>query len=452
MKFSENWLRQFVDPPLTSEELAHALTMAGLEVEALESAAPPFTRVVVAEVLSVARHPDADRLTVCQVNAGLVEPLQVVCGAPDVRAGMRVPCALPGAELPGMTIRQARVRGVDSFGMLCSAKELGLASEVPGLHALPADAPLGAELREYLDLDDRIFTLKLTPNRADCLSVAGVAREVAAITTSSLELEEPRPEPPAIPDQVAVRVLDAAACPLYCGRVVRGVRPGAATPGWMARQLERSGLRSINAVVDITNYVMLELGQPLHAFDLARLAGAVQVRMARAGEGLRLLNGQDAALDPDMLVIADDAGPLALAGIMGGEASAVSGATADLFLESAFFEPGAIAGRGRRLGFGSDSSHRFERGVDFGATRSALERATQLILGVCGGRAGPVTEVRGTLPARSPIPLRVERARRPVCGRSRRSAPVPRSGPPRWRGRSGSCGGSSGTRHVPRRS
>src|SRR5512134_2432794 len=386
--------------------------MAGLEVEALENAAPPFTKVVVAEVMSVEKHPDADRLSVCRVNAGLVEPLQVVCGAPDVRAGMKVPCALPGADLPGMTIRQARVRGVDSFGMLCSARELGLASETSGLHALPADAPVGADLREYLDLDDRIFTLKLTPNRADCLSVAGVAREVAAITASSLRLNDPRPAPAAIPDEAPVLVRDSGACPLYCGRVVRGVRLAAATPDWMVRQLERSGLRSINPVVDITNYVMLELGQPLHAFDLGKLAGAVQVRMARAGESIRLLNGQTVALDPDMLVIADDSGPLALAGIMGGESSAVSAATVDLFLESAFFAPGAIAGRGRRLGFGSDSSHRFERGVDYGSTRAALERATHLVLGVCGGRAGPVTEVKGALPARKPIPLRVDRAQR----------------------------------------
>ncbi|HEX9180820.1 MAG TPA: phenylalanine--tRNA ligase subunit beta [Burkholderiales bacterium] len=412
MKFSENWLRQFVDPPLTSEELAHALTMAGLEVETLESAAPPFTKVVVAEVLSVARHPDADRLSVCQVNAGLVEALQIVCGAPNVKAGMRVPCALPGAELPGISIKAAKVRGVESWGMLCSARELGLSEEASGLLDLGPGAPVGAEVREHLDLDDRIFTLKLTPNRADCLSVAGVAREVAAITTTSLKLDEIVPVPPAVPDRVDVLVRDAQGCPLYCGRVVSGVRMDAVTPDWMVRCLERSGLRPINPVVDVTNYVMLELGQPLHAFDRARLTGSVQVRFAGAGERLALLNGQSATLDGDMLVIADDAGPLALAGIMGGEPSAVSAATTDLFLESAFFDPRVIAGKGRRLGFGTDSSHRFERGVDFGETRAALERATQLIVGICGGRPGPVTEVKGPLPAREPIPLRVERVRR----------------------------------------
>jgi phenylalanyl-tRNA synthetase beta chain len=412
VRFSENWLRQFVDPPLTSEELAHALTMAGLEVEALEAAAPPFTKVVVAEVLSVARHPDADRLSVCQVNAGLVEALQIVCGAPNVKAGMRVPCALPGAELPGIGIKAAKVRGVESWGMLCSARELGLSEEASGLLDLGPGAPVGADVREHLDLDDRLFTLKLTPNRADCLSVAGVAREVAAITSSSLKLDEALAVAPAVPDQVDVLVRDARACPLYCGRVVRGVRMDAATPDWMVRRLERSGLRPINPVVDVTNYVMLELGQPLHAFDLARVTGSVQVRFARTGERLALLNGQTATLDPDLLVIADGAGPLALAGIMGGEPSAVSAATADLFLESAFFDPGVIAGRSRRLGFGTDSSHRFERGVDFRGTRTALERATQLILGICGGRPGPVTEVKGQLPAREPILLRVERAQR----------------------------------------
>jgi phenylalanyl-tRNA synthetase beta chain len=412
VRFSENWLRQFVDPPLTSEELAHALTMAGLEVEALEPAAPPFTKVVVAEVLSVAKHPEADRLSVCQVDAGLVEPLQIVSGAPDVRAGMRVPCALPGAELPGMSVKTAKVRGVESWGMLCSARELGLAEEASGLLALEPDAPVGVDLREHLELEDRLFTLKLTPNRADCLSVAGVAREVAAITASSLKLEEAAPVPAAISDQLTVLVRDPGACPLYCGRVVRGVRRDAATPGWMARRLERAGLRPVNPVVDVTNYVMLELGQPLHAFDLARISGPIQVRFAVSGERLALLNGQSVSLEADMLVIADASGPLALAGIMGGALSAVAGATTDLFLESAFFDPGVVAGRGRRLGFATDSSHRFERGVDFGGTRAALERATQLILGLCGGRAGPVTEVKGVLPARDPIPLRLERARR----------------------------------------
>ncbi|HET9700600.1 MAG TPA: phenylalanine--tRNA ligase subunit beta [Burkholderiales bacterium] len=412
MKFSENWLRQFVDPPLTSEELAHALTMAGLEVEALESAAPPFTKVVVGEVVSVDRHPDADRLSVCQVNAGLVEALQIVCGAPNVKAGMRVPCALPGAELPGITIRTAKVRGVESWGMLCSARELGLSEESSGLLDLGPGAPVGADLREYLDLDDRLFTLKLTPNRADCLSVAGVAREVAAITTSSLRLDETAPVAAVVDDRLDVVVKDARACPLYCGRVLRGIRMDAVTPDWIVRRLERCGLRPINPVVDVTNYVMLELGQPLHAFDLARITRFVQVRFAAPGERLILLNGQTATLDGDMLVIADDSGPLALAGIMGGEPSAVSATTTDLFLESAFFDPGVIAGRGRRLGFATDSSHRFERGVDFGATRVALERATRLITGICGGRPGPLTEVKGVLPAREPIALRVERAQR----------------------------------------
>lgn len=411
MKFSESWLRTFVDPALSSDELSHLLTMAGLEVEDLSPVAPAFNQVVVARVLEVVKHPDADRLNVCQVDIGSGTPQQIVCGAPNVAAGLKVPCALPGAELPGdFKIKIAKVRGVESSGMLCSAKELGIAEDASGLLVLPADAPVGQTIREYLDLDDKVFEIKLTPNRADCLSLLGVAREVGAITGAETKLPQIDNVPSTIADTRAV-VLDApAACPLYCGRIIKDVDAKAATPEWMKRPLERSGIRSISALVDITNYVMLELGQPLHAFDNARLEGAVHARMAKPEEKLLLLNEQTIAVDADVLMIADDAKPLAMAGIMGGEESGITLETSELFLESAFFAPEAIAGRARRYGFASDASHRFERGVDFGGTRRAIERATQLILEICGGRAGPVVEALAELPARQPVRLRTARA------------------------------------------
>ncbi|MDP2827922.1 MAG: phenylalanine--tRNA ligase subunit beta [Sulfuricellaceae bacterium] len=411
MKFSENWLRSYVNPKLDSEQLAHALTMAGLEVEALEAVAPAFDKIVVAEVLSLEKHPNADRLNVCLVNTG-GEPLQIVCGASNVFAGARVPCALVGAELPGISIKQAKVRGVESFGMLCSDKELGLADESSGLLILPPDAPIGDSIRDYLDLDDKLITLKLTPNRSDCLSLNGVAREVAAITdTVSAPAGTPFVD---VTSQASlpVSVQDAIACPRYCGRIVSGIRMDVPAPTWLTRRLERSGLRAINAVVDITNYVMLEMGQPLHAFDLGKISNGIHVRYAQEAEELVLLNQQQVKLDSDMLVIADDGKALALAGIMGGEQSAVSDTTVDIFLESAFFDPNVIAGKARRLGLSTDSSYRFERGVDFAQTRVALDRATELILQVCGGAAAPVVEVSGKLPARPDIVLRPERARR----------------------------------------
>ncbi len=412
MRFSENWLRTFVNPSLSSEALGHALTMAGLELEELEPAAPPFEKVVVAEVLSLVKHPDADRLNVCQVNAG-GETLQIVCGASNVAAGLKVPCALVGAALPGgLAIKQAKLRGVESFGMLCSAKELGLAEEAQGLMVLPADAPVGQSIRQYLDLDDQLFTLKLTPNRSDCLSVLGIAREVSAITGTPLNVPQVG-EIQAVCDKTLPVALEApAACPRYAGRVIAGVNAKARTPDWMAQRLERSGLRAISPLVDVTNYVLLEMGQPLHAFDLAKIQGGITVRFAKEGERLALLNEQTVKLEADMLVIADQAGPLALAGIMGGAASAVGDATTDIFLESAFFAPGVIAGRSRRLGFGSDSSYRFERGVDFAATLKALDRATQLIVEICGGQPGPVAEAMAELPQREPVRLRVERVKR----------------------------------------
>jgi len=411
MKFSESWLRTLVDTKLSSEELSHLLTMAGLEVEGLEPVAPQFNDVVVAQVLEVVKHPDADRLNVCKVDTGRGEPTIIVCGAPNVAVGLRVPCALPGAKLPGdFVIKIAKVRGIESSGMLCSAKELGIAEEASGLLVLPADAPVGQSIREYLDLDDQQFELKLTPNRADCLSLTGVAREVAAIAGAQARFVDVQEVAASINDQRAV-VLDAPdACPLYFGRVLKGVNAKAPTPEWMKRRLERSAIRSISALVDVTNYVMLELGQPLHAFDNTRLEGAVHARMAKPEEKLLLLNEQTINIDADVLVIADDVKPLAMAGIMGGEESGITLETSELFLESAFFAPRAIAGRARRYGFGSDASHRFERGVDFGGARRAIERATQLILDICGGAAGPVVEARAEMPARKPVRLRTARA------------------------------------------
>ncbi len=413
MKFSESWLRSLVDPKLTSEELSHLLTMAGLEVEELDAVAPVFNNVVVAQVLEVVKHPDADRLNVCQVDIGTGTPQQIVCGAPNVAAGLKVPCALPGAELPGdFKIKIAKVRGIESSGMLCSAKELGIAEEASGLLLLSADAPVGQSIRQYLELDDNVFEIKLTPNRADCLSLQGIAREVGAITGAATCLPEVVAVAAAIPDSRDILLDAPSACPLYYGRVIKNLNALASTPEWMKRRLERSGIRAISALVDITNYVMLELGQPLHAFDNAKLEGVVHARLAKPEEKLLLLNEQTIAVDADILVISDDFKPLAMAGIMGGEESGVTLETKDLFLESAFFTPKAIAGRARRYGFASDASYRFERGVDFGITRVAIERATQLILEICGGQPGPVVEAKAELPARKAVRLRTARAKK----------------------------------------
>jgi phenylalanyl-tRNA synthetase beta chain len=394
---------------MSSTALADALTMGGIEVEALEPVAPPFNKVVVGEVLSVDKHPGADRLSVCRVNAGGA-PLQIVCGAPNVRAGIKVPVALVGAKLPGIEIKAAKVRGVDSDGMLCSAQELGISASAEGLMSLAPDANIGADIREVLELDDQLLTTKPTPNRGDCLSLLGMARELAAISGAQLKPFEINPVKSTIADTLEISVDAPEACPRYCGRLVRGVGTAAQTPEWMVQRLSRSGIRSISAIVDITNYVMLELGQPLHAFDAAKLSGGIRVRFAKAGEQLTLLNDQTPTLSPNFLLIADDSKALALAGIMGGADSAVVSTTQDIFLESAFFDPAAIAGKSRILGFGSESSFRFERGVDFSGTPGALERATQLVLDICGGKAGPVSEAKSKLPQRAPVQMRLARA------------------------------------------
>lgn len=414
MQFSELWLRSFVSPALDSDALGHLLTMAGLEVEEQDGVAAVFSKVVVAQIVEAEKHPNADKLRVCKVDAGQGELLQIVCGAPNAAAGLKIPCALVGADLAGFGIKAAKLRGVESFGMLCSAKELGTSDESSGLLVLPEDAPIGMDVREYLSLDDTLFTIKLTPNRADCLSLTGIAREVAALTASPLTLPACEPVAAAHADVRAI-VLDAPeACPRYSGRIIRGVNAKAPTPEWMKQRLARSGIRSISALVDVTNYVMLELGQPLHAFDNAKLNGAIHVRLPNPGEQVLLLNGQTITPAADTLLIADETRALALAGVMGGEDSGITLDTTDLFLESAFFAPDAIAGRARAYGFSSDASYRFERGVDFALAGQAMERATCLILDICGGSAGPVQEALAAdkLPARAPIRLRAARVRR----------------------------------------
>ena len=404
MKFAYSWLSDFVETRESVQRLAHQLTMAGIEVEQLTTGAP-FQGVVAARVMSVAPHPKADRLRICQVDVGGDGPRQIVCGAPDVVAGMTSACALPGAILPEKNIIETQVRGVTSDGMLCSAQELGLAGDSEGLLCLPEHTIPGSDLEKVLALDEAILTLKLTPNRSDCLSVFGIAREVAAITASQLRLPSLATAPV---ESCALREvrLEVPGCARYCGRVIEGLDPAAATPRYMAQRLASAGIRAHSAMVDITNYVMLELGQPLHAFDLDRLHGAISVRAARLGEQLDLLNQTTAELRGGELVICDEHGPIALAGVMGGAASAVGAGTRNVFMESAFFSPTHIAGIARRFNLASDSAYRFERGVDFAATRQALERATALVLEICGGKAGEVTDVVQTLPERPPITLR----------------------------------------------
>jgi phenylalanyl-tRNA synthetase beta chain len=415
MRFSEAWLREWVNPAVDTAALADQLTMAGLEVDSVEPAAPAFDGVVVGDVLTVAQHPDADKLRVCSVSVGEPAPLQIVCGASNVAAGMRVPVAVVGATLPGdFKIKRAKLRGVESLGMICSAAELGLADSSSGIMPLPPDAPIGADFRRYLLLDDACIEVDLTPDRGDCLSVAGIAAEVAVINRALLTPPAVAHVAAAIDDRFPVAVDAPAACPRYACRVVRGIDPAAQTPLWMKERLRRSGIRAISPVVDVTNYVMLELGQPMHAFDLAQLDGEIRVRMAKPDEKLMLLSGEELTLRGDSLVIADASKPLALAGIMGGEHSGVTAGTVDILFESAFFAPMAVLGRARSYGQHTDSSHRFERGVDPQGQVRALERATELLVAMAGGRAGPVVDVvsQEHLPTPPVIHLRRERIAR----------------------------------------
>jgi phenylalanyl-tRNA synthetase beta chain len=409
MRFSERWLREWVNPPVDTETLVHQLTMAGLEVDGTAPAAPAFSSVVVGQVESVERHPDADKLSVCRVDVGAPEKLGIVCGAPNVRAGMRAPVALVGGELPGgLKIKRAKLRGVESHGMLCSERELGLGEGHEGLWDLPADAPVGVDLRDWLGLDDTVIDVDLTPNRGDCFSVLGIAREVALINNLPLGGPEIAPVAPTRSDEFPVEVRAPEACPRFCGRVIRGISADAQTPLWMTEKLRRAGLRPIHPVVDVTNIVMLELGQPMHGFDLGTLREGIIVRLAEPGERIVLLDGREVELGSDTLVIADHGGPRAVAGIMGGEDSGVSERTRDVFFEVAFFAPLAIAGRARRLGLHTDASLRFERGVDPAQQRRAVERATALLIDIAGGEPGPVIErvAEAHLPERGAIALR----------------------------------------------
>jgi phenylalanyl-tRNA synthetase beta chain len=422
MLLVESWLRSFVNPALNTAELAHALTMSGAEVESIRPVAPAFSGIIVGHILSAEKHPDADKLKICTVDIGEDEPLQIVCGAPNAAVGMKAPLATVGAILPdGSTIGKGKLRGVDSFGMLCSQRELGLSTDSGGLWRLPDSAIAGQDIRVAMALDDTVLEIKLTPNKADCLSVWGMARETAAITGAAL-LPRPAVNPvvATISDTLPISIAPNASdlCGQFSGRIIKGVSNNPAThpsPAWLVSRLERAGQRSISPLVDISNYVMLELGRPSHVFDLAKLNGGdvansgLNIRWAQDGESLTLLNGTTIALDPSMGVIADANGAQALAGIMGGDFTAVGETTTDIYLEAAFWNPAAIQGRARKLGFSSDAAHRFERGVDFATTTQDLELITDLILKICGGECGPVNSVTTVLPARKPVALRVAR-------------------------------------------
>jgi len=419
MQFPESWLREFCNPPLTTEQLADTLTMAGLEVEELKPVAPPFTKIVVGEIKEAVQHPNADRLRICQVDVGQGSLLSIVCGAPNARVGIRVPCALVGAELPPgedgkpFLIKVGKLRGVESQGMLCSARELKLSEDHGGLLELASDAPLGQDIRAHLMLDDTLFSLKLTPNLAHCLSVYGVAREVAALTGSLLKTPEFPVAAVSDATQVAVKISAPDLCGRFSGRVVRYVNPKAATPQWMVDRLARCGQRSVTALVDISNYVMFELGRPSHIFDLDKIKGGLDVRWGQPGETLKLLNGSIVTLDEKVGVIADESQVESLAGIMGGDATAVSDDTENVYVEAAFWWPKAIAGRSRRFNFSTDAGHRFERGVDPGQTVEHIERITQLILDICGTSetlCGSIDDIQANLPQPAPVTLRVARA------------------------------------------
>jgi phenylalanyl-tRNA synthetase beta chain len=420
MQFPESWLREFCNPPLDTQALADLLTMSGMEVEELRPVAPPFTRVVVGEIVEAEQHPNADRLRVCRVQAGAHSkdgPLQIVCGAPNARVGIKVPLALVGACLPPgddgkpFEIKTGKLRGVESFGMLCSARELKLSEDHGGLLELAADAPVGADVREVLSLDDTLFTLKLTPNLAHGLSVYGIAREVSALTGAPLKTVAFPPVAPRHDARLPVRIEAPDLCGRFSGRIVRNVNTRAATPAWMVDRLARCGQRSVTALVDISNYVMFEYGRPSHIFDLDKIHDGLVVRWGRAGEQLKLLNGSTIEVDERVGVIADGRGQVeSLAGIMGGDATAVSDETRHVYVEAAFWWPEAVAGRSRRFNFSTDAGHRFERGVDPSLTVEHIERITQLILDVCGGEAGPMDDQQANLPAPSPVTLRVDRA------------------------------------------
>ncbi len=415
MLFSVNWLKKWVDIDLPVDELAGKLTASGLEVDTVEPVAAPFSDVVVAEITHCDQHPDADKLKICSINFGAAEPVQVVCGAPNARPGIRIPLAKVGAVIgDDFKIRKAKLRGVESYGMACSARELGLSNDHSGLMELPQDAPLGMDIREFLELSDHSIEVELTPNRADCLSIRGLAQDVSASCHARLTVPQISQVTPAITDSIEVKLEAPEDCPRYVGRVIRGIDPTAATPLWMVEALRRSGIRSISATVDATNFVLMELGQPMHAFDLDRLQGGINVRRGLKGETLVLLDGKQVDVDEGLLAICDGAGPVALAGIMGGLDSGVTDATKNILLESAYFKPSTISGKARDMGLHTDASHRFERGVDPQGQVRAMERITALLLDIAGGEAGPLIHAVSDkfLPVQNKVSLRHARLNR----------------------------------------
>lgn len=419
MKFSEKWLREWVNPEISTQQLVEKLTMAGLEVDGFEYLGNKFSGVVVGEILEAEQHPDADKLRVCKVSVGSAsdEDLQIICGAPNARAGIKVAVAMIGAVLPGdFKIKKAKLRGVASHGMLCSSTELEIGEDGDGILELDSQAPLGQDLKDYFDLNDHVIEVDLTPNRGDCLGIRGIAREVGVLTQTAVTEHKPQALTPEISDVIPVKLSAPQACPRYLGRIIKGINPEAKTPDWMVKYIERSGVRSIDPVVDVTNYVLLELGHPMHAFDLKQIEGGIDVRMAKQGEKLTLLDGQEVELTDDTLLIADHKKPLAIAGVMGGEHSGINTETDNIFLESAYFDPIAIAGRARQYGLHTDASHRYERGVDFELQRTAMERATELLLEIVGGQPGDIIEAvdHDAMPTKRHLRLRRQRIERVV--------------------------------------
>lgn len=419
MKFSEQWLREWVNPEISTQELIEKLTMAGLEVDGSEYLGDSFSGVVVGEISEAEQHPDADKLRVCTINVGeaSAEPLQIICGAPNARKGIKVAVAMIGAVLPGdFKIKKAKLRGVHSFGMLCSSTELNIGEDSDGIVELTEDAPIGQDLKAYLDLDDHVIDVDLTPNRGDCLGIRGIAREVGVLTQTDVNEVAPKAIAGEVSDRLEIQLSAPQACPRYLGRVIKGINPTAETPQWMVQRIERSGVRSIDPVVDVTNYVLLELGHPMHAFDLDKVEGHIDVRMAKQDEKLTLLDGQEVKLSSDTLMIADASKPLAIAGVMGGEHSGINDQTNDIFLESAYFDAIAIAGKARQYGLHTDASHRYERGVDYELQRTAIERATELLLDIVGGQPGNIIEAVGKadMPKKLHLSLRRQRIERVV--------------------------------------
>lgn len=419
MKFSEKWLREWVNPEISTQELVEKLTMAGLEVDGFEYLGNKFSGVVVGEIVEAEQHPDADKLRVCKVSVGSAsdEDLQIICGAPNARAGIKVAVAMIGAVLPGdFKIKKAKLRGVASHGMLCSSTELEIGEDGDGIVELDSQAPLGQDLKDYFDLNDHVIEVDLTPNRGDCLGVRGIAREVGVLTQTAVTEHKPQALTPEISDTLPIKLSAPQACPRYLGRVIKGINPEAKTPDWMVKYIERSGVRAIDPVVDVTNFVLLELGHPMHAFDLKQIEGGIDVRMAKQGEKLTLLDGQEVELSDDTLLIADHNKPLAIAGVMGGEHSGINSETDNIFLESAYFDPIAIAGRARQYGLHTDASHRYERGVDFELQRTAMERATELLLDIVGGQPGDIIEAvdHDAMPTKRHLRLRRQRIERVV--------------------------------------